>query len=312
MQLYLAPLQGITDWIFREAFFTHIAQFDKTFSPFIRIEQGEFLRKSQCNDILPQHNTFQKPIPQFLGNDSKSFKVFEELCKLHGYSEVNINIGCPFSKVSKHKLGSGLLPYANDIKQLFDDIFSTSTLTISVKCRLGQEHASEFDALIPIFNSYPLHEIIIHARTGYMQYKGDVLLDEYSQAASQLKHPVCYNGDILNIHDIKKLQLISPHTQACMIGRGIIKHPFLLHEIRGILVSKSEQIDALRAFHTAILEYCSQKYSGDFSVLKRLEEMWTLHHEAYDDGKKILKQVKKCRNIAQYKNILFSNLESIL
>lgn len=311
MQLYLAPLQGITDWIFREAFFEHIAQFDKTFSPFIRIEQGEFIRKSQCNDILPEHNIFQKPIPQFLGNDSTSFRVFEVLCRQHGYSEVNINIGCPFTKVSKHKLGSGLLPYADDIKQLFDEIFSTTTLRISIKCRLGQEHASEFDTLIPILNAYPLSEIIIHARTGSMQYKGTVLQNDYVKAASQLTHIMCYNGDIVSIKDIETIQHCSPHTQACMIGRGIIKNPFLLHEIRGISLSNTEKIHALRSFHTAIIDYCSLKYSGDFSILKRLEEMWSLHHEAFDDGKKILKQIKKCKTIAQYKTLIFNSLYTI-
>lgn len=311
MQLYLAPLQGITDWIFREAFFEHIAQFDKTFSPFIRIEHGEYNRKSQCNDIQPEHNRHQKPIPQFLGNDIVSFTLFEELCTQLGYSEVNINLGCPFSKVSNHKLGSGLLPYPNDIQQLFENIFSNTKLNISVKCRLGQEQSSEFEQLIPLFNSFPITEIIIHARTGTMQYKGNVLLDDFVHVAAQLQHSVCYNGDILQASDIINIQQKSPQTQACMVGRGILKNPFLLHEIQNISISKTEKIEALRAFHSAILDYCTQKYSGDFSVLKRLEEMWTLHYEAYDDGKKILKQVKKCNKITRYKDFIFKELENI-
>ena len=312
MQLYLAPLQGITDWIFREAFYKHIAQFDKTFSPYIRIEKGEFIRKSQCNDILPVHNIYQKPIPQFLGNDIESFTVFEDLCSQLGYSEVNINLGCPFSKVTNHKLGSGLLPHTIDIQQLFEHIFSKTKLSISIKCRLGEEESIEFERLIPIFNQFPFCEIIIHARTGIMQYKGKVLLTEYSHLASQLKHRVCYNGDIIHPSDILKIQDISPYTHAYMIGRGIIKNPFLLHEIRNITISKKEKIHILQAFHMNIIEYCSQKYSGDFSILKRFEAMWTLHHEAFEDGKKILKQIKKCKNIAQYKNIILHSIDSIL
>ena len=77
MQIYLAPLQGLTDRIFREAFSKNIGLFDKTFSPFIRVQNDTFYRPSQCNDILEEFNHFQKPIPQFLGNDAASFQKFE-------------------------------------------------------------------------------------------------------------------------------------------------------------------------------------------------------------------------------------------
>jgi len=170
MQIYLAPLQGLTDWIFRESYSQHIGQFDKTFTPFVRVQGGDFYRPSQCNDLLPVHNMFQKPVPQFLGNSADSFNRFEELCLEHGYTEVNINMGCPYPMVTGKRMGAGLLTHPDEVTSLLEGIFATTQLKISIKCRLGQENASEFDQLIPIFNAFPLDDIILHPRIGKQQY----------------------------------------------------------------------------------------------------------------------------------------------
>ena len=312
MQIYLAPLQGLTDWIFRESFFEHIEKFDKTFSPFIRIQDGEFIRPSQARDINPEHNIFQKPVPQFLGNDIESFKKFEELCEKYNYTEANINFGCPFPKVANHGLGSGILCHPTEVANLLEKIFATTNLTLSIKCRLGQEETSEFEQIIPIYNNFPLHEIIIHARTGKQQYKGEVHTQDFAKYASQLKHSVCYNGDIETIADIEKITTLAPNIKAVMIGRGIIKNPFLLAEIKQEQISHDDKIRKLKDFHLAMIERCKEKYSGNLSVLKRFEEMWSLHAEAFEDGRKIFKQVKKCNTVAKYESILNQNLNAIL
>jgi len=311
MKLYLAPLQGFTDWIFRESFTEHIGLFDKTFAPFIRVQHEEFYRPSQCNDILPAHNIFQKPVPQFLGNDAESFQRFEDLCIEQDYSEVNINMGCPFPVVVNKGMGSGILSHPDVVANLLNSVFAKTKLTVSIKCRLGQTNASEFEQLIPIFNESPLEEIIIHPRLGKQQYKGEVDQEAFVQYASRLKHPVCYNGDILNVADVERIQTSSPQVDRFMIGRGILQNPFLLSEIRKQEISQDEKLRMLRNFHIAIIEHCKQKYSGDLHMLKRLEELWEYHALTFEDGRKIYKQVKKCKTIDQYEGIIFTAIKSL-
>lgn len=311
MKIYLAPLQGFTDWIFRESFTEHIGQFDKTFAPFIRVQHEEFYRPSQCNDILPAHNIFQKPVPQFLGNDAESFQRFEKLCLEHAYNEVNINMGCPFPIVVNKGMGSGILPHPDIIANLLNSVFAKTKLTVSIKCRLGQANASEFEQLIPIFNKFPLEEIIIHPRLGKQQYKGEVDQEAFVQYASQLEHPVCYNGDILNMPDVERIQTLSPQVDRIMIGRGILQNPFLLSEIRKQEISQDEKLRMLRNFHVSIIQHCKQKYSGDLHMLKRLEELWEYHASTFEDGRKIYKQVKKCKTIDQYEGIIFTAIKSL-
>lgn len=312
MQVYLAPLQGHTDWIFRESFTQHIAQFDKTFSPFIRVQNEEFYRPSQCNDIIPKNNVFQTPVPQFLGNNVASFKKFETLCQEHGYKEVNINLGCPFSRVVDKNMGSGLLMQPERIAEILKGIFESTNLKVSVKCRLGQNDATEFEQLIPVFNDYPLEEIIIHARLGIQQYKGEVDSESFAQYASQLKHAICFNGDITSIADIHTIKALSPNVERFMIGRGIIQHPFLLAEIRQQELSHDEKVKMIRNFHLSVIEYCKQKYSGDLHMLQRFVEFWALHAEAYEDGRKIFKMVKKCNTLSKYEGVIFKGINDIL
>jgi len=311
MEIYLAPLQGYTDWIFREAFSEHIGHFDKTFSPFIRIQQGEFYRPNQCNDILPEHNTFQKPVPQFLGNDISSFQRFEELCHENRYDEMNINMGCPFPVVVNKGMGAGMLLHPDRIEKLLQGIFATTKLNISIKCRLGQDSVAEFEQLIPIFNNFPLYEIIIHPRVGKQQYKGEVDLDSFAGYASMLKHPVCYNGNILSIADVVKIHAISPQVNRLMIGRGILQNPFLLAAIKEQKITHDEKVRMLRNFHLSVIELCKQKYSGDIHIIKRMEEFWAYHAEGFEDGRKIYKQLKKCTTLTKYEGVILSAINNM-
>ncbi len=311
MQFYLAPLQGLTDWIFRESFSQHIGPFDKTFTPFIRVQGGEFYRPSQCNDLLPAHNVFQKPVPQFLGNTVESFKRFEELCEAHGYVEANINMGCPYPMVTGKGMGAGLLAHPTEVAKLLEGIFAETKLKISIKTRLGHENATEFEPLIPIFNAFPLEELIIHPRIAKQQYKGEADLLAFAEYASRINHPVCYNGDILTVADIEKVHALAPQIDRFMIGRGILQNPFLLYKIRKQELTQTERVKMLRNFHISIIEHCKQKYSGDLHILKRFEELWEYHAVGFENGHKIYKQVKKCKTLAQYEGVVFKAINEM-
>jgi tRNA-dihydrouridine synthase len=310
MQIYLAPLQGLTDRIFRESFSQHIAQFDKTFAPFIRVQNQSFYRPSQCNDILEIHNQQQKPVPQFLGNDAESFRVFADLCEKNNYSEVNINMGCPYPMVTAKKMGAGILAHPKLIEQLLTDIFRDTKLKISIKCRLGLESNAEFDALIPIFNAFPLEELIIHPRIGKQQYKGEADRDRFVKLASQIKHSICYNGDIKNKADMENLLEKYPNIDKIMIGRSLLENPFLLHDLRNETLDQNQRQEMMRAFHQRIMELCKEKYSGDTHFLKSMQELWSYQSLAFNESHKVFKKVKKSKSFTQYEEAVFGAINN--
>ena len=153
--------------------------------------------------------------------------------------------------------------------------------------------------------------MIIHPRIARQMYKGETDLEAFARYAPLLKHPVCYNGDILNISDVQKIQTIMPEISGIMIGRGILQNPFLLAEIRGQKLSREEKKSKLSAFHFSLIERCKEKYSGDLNLLRRLEEMWEYHAEGFEDGRKIFKQVKKCNTLAKYEVVLSNAINEL-
>jgi len=311
IKIYLAPLQGLTDWIFRESYTEHIGTFDRTFTPFIRVQGNDFYRPSQCNDLLPTHNLQQKPVPQFLGNNTESFKRFEDLCLEHQYTEANINMGCPYPMVTGKRMGAGLLEHPAEVGALLKGIFAETKLKISVKCRLGMHNPIEFEQLLPVFNAFPLEEIIIHPRVGKQQYKGEAEVEAFARYAPKLKHPLCYNGDVRSVNDVKQIQTRVPQVDRIMIGRGVLENPFLLAEIHEQELTLEEKKNRLRKFHQALIEHSKEKYSGDLHFLKRFEELWSYHAQGFENGHKIYKLIKKCKTLAQYEGVIFKAINEI-
>ena len=75
-----------------------------------------------------------------------------------------------------------------------------------------------------IFNGYPLEELIIHPRVREDFYSGTPRLDAFSGAYEVRKAPLCYNGDIFTVEDLKRIEREFPQITAVMIGRGVLRH----------------------------------------------------------------------------------------
>jgi len=136
-------------------------------------------------------------------------------------------------------------------------------------------------------------------------------VESFAYYAKQLNHSVCYNGDILNVADVERVQMLAPQIDKFMIGRGILQNPFLLAEIRKQELTREQKVKMLRNFHISIIEHCKQKYSGDLHLLKRLEELWEYHAEGFENGRKIYKLVKKSKTLVQYEAVVFKAINEM-
>lgn len=274
------------------------------FTPFVRVQRSEFYRPTQCNDLLMKNNQYQKPVPQFLGNDAASFGRFEALCAEEGYEEVNINMGCPYPMVTGKKMGAGLLSEPATIEKMLSEILRSTKLKISVKCRLGMERAEEFEKVAAVLNQFQLEEVILHPRVGKQQYKGEADAEAFAYYADKLTHKVCYNGDIRSAKDTERVKEHRPDTETWMLGRGLLRNPFLAQELKGMTLSKAEKAERLGKFHFEMLELCAQRYENESQYLRRFEELWSYHADWYEEGHKLYKMVKKSKHAAQYESVI--------
>ena len=163
--LYLAPLEGITGYIYRNAYQKYFGGIDRYFTPFIAPAKGKPFRHRELADVRPEHNTGIMVIPQILTNHSEGFIKAAKALTDMGYDEININMGCPSGTVVSKGKGSGMLADPTKLDHFLEEIFAADICKISVKTRLGMEFADEFPDILDVLMKYPFTEVIIHPRT---------------------------------------------------------------------------------------------------------------------------------------------------
>ena len=224
--LLSSPLQGFTDFRFRNAINTYFGGIDTYYSPYIRLNGKMVIKSSYERDLLPENNLDLEVIPQVITNDADEFLFVAKYVRELGYKELNWNLGCPYPMVTKSGMGSGLISNTEKINTILERAHSESDILVSMKMRLGYETAQEILDVFPILDQYPLKNIAIHARLGKQLYKGGVHLDAFQACIDSTKHKLYYNGDITSVTKFREMQERFPSIDHWMIGRGLIADPF--------------------------------------------------------------------------------------
>ena len=301
MKLYLAPLEGITGWIFRDAVNRCFGGFDKYFVPFIRPNQMGHLSAREKKDILPEHNQNMYTIPQILTNRADDFVRTANKLKEYGYSEVNLNLGCPSRTVVTKGRGSGFLAYPDKLDAFLGEIFESCDMKISIKTRLGMEDPEEFRRLIEIYNKYPVCELIIHPRVQKDFYRNMPDREMFGEVLPKSRSSVCYNGDIFTPEDYQNFIKDFPDVQCVMTGRGVLADSALGRRIRGGGDANKEE---LRRFHDMLYRGYCEEMSGDRTILYKMKELWTYLAPAFTNSKKYAKKIKKAEKCVVYESVI--------
>lgn len=231
----LAPLQGLTDYEFRNAYSKIFPNsFEMAVTPFISLTHGNNeTSKKKYRDVLPENNKNNiKLIPQVLGNDEKGIiEVANGVYNL-GYRELNINLGCSVKRITRKTRGSALMKDTEELERILNKVCKASPCSISLKLRLGYDINEDIFRLIPIINSLPISSVIIHPRLGIEDFSSQLDLDSFEKAYSLIKTKLVYNGEIRTKEDFNKLKSRFPNINSWMIGRGVLNNPTLIEEIK--------------------------------------------------------------------------------
>ena len=311
MQFYLAPMEGLTGYVYRSAYHKYFPAADRYFTPFITNKK---MSSRERNDILPEHNEGMTVLPQILTNQAEDFLSLTKELKEYGYDTVNLNLGCPSGTVVAKRRGSGLLAWPHTLDAFLDEIFSSCDCRISIKTRLGTTDTDEWETLLAIYDKYPLEELIIHPRLQKEGYQGVPHLEAFAEAADTLQCPLCYNGDITSPETLTQILTKLPSIDTVMIGRGILQNPGLLQELKAAstesvaLPSCEERLAVLKEFHTSLLTGYQEIMSGDTNTLYKMKDLWTFLSHSFESPDKYVKKIRKATDASDYKlavNALF-------
>ena len=300
-KLLSSPLQGFTDFRFRNAFNHYFGGIDTFYAPYIRLNGKLEIKPAYQRDILPENNIDLEVIPQIITNDADEFLFVSKYVRQLGYKELNWNLGCPYPMVTKCGMGSGLISNAPKINEILKKVHSESDIIVSMKMRLGYDTTDEILDVLPILDSFPLKNIAIHARIGKQLYKGGVHLDAFKKCVDVAKHTLYYNGDITSVEGFRKMQQQFPTINHWMIGRGLISDPFLPNMIRSNNTQYPENsLDLFSDFHNTLYSNYGEALSGQTHLLLKMYHLWEYFSTTFNDPRKTLKKIKKAKSIKNY------------
>ena len=299
--LLSSPLQGFTDFRFRNAFHKHFGGIDTFYSPYIKLNGKLVVKGSYERDILPENNTTLEVIPQIITNDAEEFLFVAKYVQQFGYKELNWNLGCPYPMVAKCGMGSGLIKNTDQIEHILKRVHNETNIIVSMKMRMGYENASEILDVFPILEQYPIKNIAIHARIGKQLYKGGVDLDSFQKCLDTSKQKIYYNGDITSVTKFNELQERFPSIEHWMIGRGLIADPFLPSMIKNNTTEyPKNRLEIFEAFHDEIYQEYDAYLSGPTPIRMKMLGFWEYFSESFSNPQKTFKKIKKAGNSKNY------------
>ena len=292
-KIYCAPLQGFTDFVWRNAHAEVFGNVDIYYTPFMRMVNHSIPNR-YIADVNPENNV-ARIRPQILATNPEDAALMVKQLRDMGYTEIDINLGCPHPPIAGKKKGSGMLAHPAMCEEIFVALSKIEEVRYSIKMRLGYDSFHQWQDILPLMDIISPMEIVVHPRMGKQMYRGEVNTDEFSMLYEACHYPIIYNGDITSISQIELLQHRYPQLSGVMVGRALLAKPYLFCNF----VDGAD----LERFH-GILYSQYQKYllGGEHQILTKMKGLW--EYFLPDADKKLRKAIKKCNSIARYEQIV--------
>ncbi len=300
MRYDFAPLEGMTNRLYRQTHRAFFPTLDRYFTPFY--SSGETgLAPKDVRLLQEEHDSGVPLVPQLLGNRSAFLLTALEQLTRAGFSEVNLNLACPSGTVCSKQRGAGALRDLAQLRSLLTELYENTPCHLSIKTRLGFHDLAEWDGILALYNDFPLHELILHPRLRDEQYQGKAHRAMFAQSLECSRAPLIYSGDVFTPADVKGFVETYPKSAGLMLGRGLIANP-ALHAMA--TQNASFSAEALFAFHTALLEGYRATLFGEKPVLHKLKELWFYMIWLFQEHDKYAKQLRKAPNLQVFHQVV--------
>lgn len=304
MQYYAAPMEGLTDRVWRQAqqkWFGPEGTAHRYYAPFLSPPENRVLIKKKMAELEPAANPGVQVIPQLLAKDGElAAWMIGELRRM-GYTEVNLNFGCPSGTVTAKGKGSGMLRDPQKLDAFLDAVFSQAGGPVSVKTRLGVARAEEFGEILDVYNKYPLCELTIHPRVMKQLYRGQADREAFAAYLPACTAPVCYNGDVTTVDDLRALEAAFPGLSGIMVGRGFIADPALLRKAVGGPAASREE---LRGYHDELYHGYTEAFGMASCAVSRMKAHWFYLIHLFEGADALEKPLRKAREGWEYETVV--------
>ena len=302
MQLFLAPLRGVTLAPFRRLLHDRFGGFDAALAPFAALGAGPNAPPRRLfADVEPAACGGVPTVPQVIGRDPDALRAAAAVLRDMGHARLDLNCGCPWKFVAKKGRGSGLPEDEAAFARMLEAGCEAMPGGFSVKIRLGRRTPDTLERRAALLGSFPLAALVVHPRTGEQMYEGRADEDAFAAVLPRLNAPVVYNGDVATPADALRIWARFPGIAGVMVGRGACANPALFAEIRAAFegrpppFSGGEKRERIAAFADELAGLYAAASCGPAPLLGRLKELWGYLHASFETGCEGLRRIQRAR-----------------
>jgi nifR3 family TIM-barrel protein len=272
--LYLAPMAGITDTIFRQLCKEQGA--DVMVTEFVSAE-GIFRRNERTLEYL-EFIEAERPLGvQLFGGDPEHLgEAARMVADWKRPDFIDLNFGCPVNKVVSKNGGSSLLRDCPLLGRVASAVVKAAAPTpVTAKIRIGWcEQSINATTTARLLEDCGVQAIAVHGRTKEQGYSGLANWDVIASVARAVQVPVIGNGDIASAADAVRAR--KSGVRGLMIGRAAMSTPWIFREIKQyVATGELPQAPALTVQWEFILRHCLWKVQVEGSEIHAMQSMRT-------------------------------------
>ena len=249
---------------------------------------------------------YGKDNQRFLGRDESDIPVVLQLggsvpaemaqcAKLGqewGYSEININVGCPSDRVQNNQIGACLMASPHMVADCVKAMKDVVDIPVTVKCRIGIDEQDEERSIREMMDQLceaQTDGVIIHARKAWLEGLSPKenrhvpplnydLVRAVKQEYSQM--PIAINGGLTSIEQgLDVIKSAAPNTlDGFMMGRSIYEQPYLLSKVDALVYGDTHEVLTRDAIVEAMLPYIDNHLHNGGKLIQITRHMLGLFH----------------------------------
>lgn len=280
LKLFLAPMEGVTDWAMRDLL-TEIGGIDQCVTEFLRVTDNlhsDAVFYKNCPELLTGSKTrCGTPVfVQLLGGKIEPLVANAVRAHELGALGIDLNFGCPAKTVNRHDGGATLLQYTDRLYNIVKAVREAvpQSTPVTAKIRLGFNDPSACLANAQAIEAAGADWLTVHCRTKTDGYKPPAYWEWIHKIKEVTKIKIVTNGEIWTLSDFNTCFSIAKTTDY-MIGRGILRDPFLFKKIKSSLQASqvlnsppSTASHEIKALLPAFFEASSTSVSPLFAVAR--------------------------------------------
>ena len=193
----LAPMQGVTNRAMRSLFIDWVRP-DAVFTEFIRVNAAAPARRISAGD-LREIAAVEKDVPlvvQLIGHGREALVSAAEAAQAAGAVHINLNLGCPYGRMTSGPTGGGLLHHPEHLAEIIPPLRQAINGSFSLKLRSGFDDPEQIFRLLPLFEEAGVDFLVLHPRTVVQRYEGQADHAITARVVRETPIPVIANGDI--------------------------------------------------------------------------------------------------------------------